>query len=98
MSTTNAPEAPRRRRRPSKRLRRRPGGTAETSVAAGHRKRAAKYEEGQKVKIYYDPKDRSMATLEPGEPGGIFTLAMVGGVFVLVDAILIVMSILAPQP
>jgi hypothetical protein len=40
-----------------------------------------------------------MATLEPGETGGILNLAIAGGGFVLVGAIVLAMSILAPpQP
>jgi hypothetical protein len=39
-----------------------------------------------------------MATLEPGETGGIFNLAMVGGGFILVGTIVLVVSIIAPQP
>jgi hypothetical protein len=74
------------------------GGTSETSVASSHAKRARKYKVGQKVKVYVDPDDPGMATLEPGETGGIFNLAMVGGGFTLVGTLVIVMSIIAPQP
>ena len=38
------------------------------------------------------------ATLEPGETGGTCNLAMVRGGFVLVGAIVILMSIIAPTP
>lgn len=73
------------------------GGTSQTSTASGHKRRAAKYVAGAEVKVYYDPTDPGMATLEPGETGGIFSLAMAGGGFVLVGTIVIVMSIIAPQ-
>jgi hypothetical protein len=73
------------------------GGTSETSIASGHKRRADKYVDGAQVKVYYDPTDPGMATLEPGETGGIVNLAIVGGGFVLVGTIVIVLSIIAPH-
>jgi hypothetical protein len=69
------------------------GGTRETSDPDEFEQAVARYPVGKRVTVYYDPTDPGIATLEPGASAGIFNMAMVGGGFVLVGAILIGLSL-----
>jgi hypothetical protein len=68
------------------------GGTRETSDPDEFEQTVARYPAGKRVTVYYDPTDPGIATLEPGASGGIFNMAMVGGGFLLVGAILLSLS------
>ena len=52
-----------------------------------------RYPEGKRVTVYYDRDDPATATLEPGELGGIFNMAMVAGGFILVGGIVVALTI-----
>ena len=69
------------------------GGTSETSRPGEFERIVARYPEGKRVTVYYDPDDPATATLEPGALGGIFNMAMVAGGAVLVGTILIGLSL-----
>lgn len=68
------------------------GGTRQTSDPDEFEQMIARYPAGKRVTVYYDPTDPAIATLEPGAPGGIFNMAMVGGGCLLVGAILVGLS------
>ena len=55
----------------------------------------ARYPEGKRVTVYYDPDDAATATLEPGAVGGIFNMAMVAGGLMLVGGIVVALTFLA---
>lgn len=73
------------------------GGSSETSRPGEFERIVARYPEGKRVTVYYDPDDPATATLEPGALGGIFNMAMVAGGAVLVGAILIGLSLWGDQ-
>ena len=70
------------------------GGTSETSRPEEFERTVARYPEGKRVTVYYDPDDAGTATLEPGAVGGIFNMAMVAGGFVLVGGLLVALTLL----
>lgn len=69
------------------------GGSSETSEPEEFERMVKRYPEGKRVKVYYDPTDPATATLEPGELGGIFNMAMVAGGFILVGSVIIALTI-----
>jgi hypothetical protein len=69
------------------------GGTSETSQPGEFERMVKRYPEGKRVTVYYDPDDPATATLEPGELGGIFNMAMVAGGFILVGGIIVALTI-----
>jgi hypothetical protein len=69
------------------------GGTSETSQPKEFERMVARYPEGKRVKVFYDPADPATATLEPGELGGIFNMAMVAGGFILVGGVIVALTI-----
>ena len=71
------------------------GGTSETSRSGPFERMVARYPEGKRVTVYYDPDDAATATLEPGAVGGIFNMAMVAGGLMLVGGIVVALTFLA---
>ena len=69
------------------------GGSSETSQPGEFERMVKRYPEGKHVKVYYDPSDPATATLEPGELGGIFNMAMVAGGFILVGGIIVALTL-----
>ena len=69
------------------------GGSSETSQPEEFEGMVKRYPEGKRVKVYYDPADPATATLEPGEMGGIFNMAMVAGGFILVGGVIVALTI-----
>ncbi len=65
------------------------GGTRETSLSGEFERLVARYPEGKRVPVHYDPRDPATAVIEPGKLGGIFNMAMVAGGFLLVGAAMI---------
>ena len=45
------------------------GGTSETTESADFERMVARYPEGTRVTVYYDPTDPATATIEPKKPG-----------------------------
>ena len=68
------------------------GGTSETSQPGEFERMVARYPEGKRVTVSYDPDDPATATTEPGELGGIFNMAMVAGGAILVGGILVALT------
>ena len=69
------------------------GGTSETSQPREFERMVERYPKGKRVTVYYDPDDPATATLEPGELGGIFNMAIVAGGFILVGGVLVALTI-----
>lgn len=69
------------------------GGSSETSEPEEFERMVKRYPEGKRVKVYYDPDAPATATLEPGELGGIYNMAMVAGGFILVGGIIVALTI-----
>jgi hypothetical protein len=68
------------------------GGTSETSQPGESERMVARYPEGKRVTVYYDPADPATATIEPGALGGIFNMAMVAGGSMLVGGIIVALT------
>ena len=68
------------------------GGTSETSQPGEFERMVARYPEGMRVTVYYDPDDPATATIEPGALGGIFNMAMVAGGAILVGGIIVALT------
>lgn len=69
------------------------GGSSETTESDDFERMVRRYPEGKGVTVYYDPTDPATATLEPGELGGIFNMAMVAGGFILVGGVIVALTI-----
>src|SRR5690606_32481451 len=53
----------------------------------------ARYPEGKKVEVFYDPQQPSVAVLEPGNISDLWVICLIGGIFSCVGFVLLGASI-----